>query len=203
MSLTALPSRGDTRVLLICGADQPDSRAWRLLARANEIGEILVAAHDGPRAASLAADLGGKATPVDLDSSGSGRLIKALRDVDIVLNSAGSSARFCRDVLSAAIATGTHYLDSCDSWQPVLEMLELDDAARVAGTVAVVGMGASSGASNLLAVRAMDECDTVDRVVSAWRSPPHASMWEGNEQIKIWREGALADAYALEELTLT
>lgn len=203
MSSTVVGPRGDTRILLICGADQPDRQAWQLLAESTEIGEILVAGHDDARAASLAAHLGGKVVAVRLDSAGSGALTEVLRDVDIVLTCAGTSARFGRDVLSAAIATGTHYLDSCGRWQSTLEMLELDDAACAAGTIAVTGMGISPGTSNLLAVRAMDECDTVDRVVTAQRAPRDAPVRDGGEPIKIWRNGALADAYAPEQLTLT
>ncbi|GAA5108266.1 hypothetical protein [Haloechinothrix salitolerans] len=82
-------------------------------------------------------------------------------------------------MLSAAIATTTNYLDICDDWEPTLQMLELDGAARAAGVTAVIGMGASPGSSNLLALLAMNQCDTVDRVYTAWRagalpSPPMA-----------------------------
>ena len=92
--------------------------------------------------------------------------------------------------------------------------------ARAAGVTAVIGMGASPGTSNLLALLAMNECDTVDRVVTAWRigglpyptaenpdPQPNAALehWVHNctEPITTWRGGQLVDAWALEELTLS
>lgn len=195
--------------------------ACGVLVDAAEIERLVIADRDEEKAARLAAKLGSKATALALDISDSEALAKALADVDLVLNCAGPFYRFGREVLSAAIAAGTDYLDICDDWEPTLEMLELDDAARAAGVTAVIGMGASPGTSNLLAVLAMSECDTVDRVYTSWRASaahfprptagqqfPEATAaiehWVHNctEPIKIWRDGRFVDAHALEELTL-
>ncbi|MFI7006544.1 saccharopine dehydrogenase NADP-binding domain-containing protein [Streptomyces sp. NPDC050145] len=209
------------KVLVTGGAGEMGAYACGVLAKADEIAEVVVADRDAAKAAKLAADLGPKATPLTLDISDTRALARALADVDIVLNCAGPFYRFGREVLAAAISAGTDYLDICDDWEPTLEMLELDDAARAAGVTAVIGMGASPGTSNLLAVLAMDECDTVDRVYTSWRASaahfprptagqefPEATAaiehWVHNctEPIKIWRDGGLVDAHALEELTL-
>jgi saccharopine dehydrogenase-like NADP-dependent oxidoreductase len=186
---------------------------------ADEVDRVGIADRDLCRAERLAAELGPKAVPLDLDISDADALTQAIAEVDIVLNCAGPFYRFGREVLSAAIATRTHYLDICDDWEPTLEMLELDDAARAAGITAVIGMGASPGTSNLLAMLAMNECDTVDRVFTAWRAgalpypadgeepQTNAALehWVHNctEPIKIWRGGELVDAFALEELTIS
>ncbi|GAA3649483.1 saccharopine dehydrogenase NADP-binding domain-containing protein [Nocardioides ginsengisoli] len=196
--------------------------ACRILAGAEEIAQVVVADRDGEKAGKLVADIGAKATALQLDISDAEALASALADVDIVLNCAGPFYRFGREVLSAAIAAGTDYLDICDDWEPTLEMLELDEAAREAGVTAVIGMGASPGTSNLLAVLAMDECDTVEKVYTSWRASaahfPKATEgkefadataaiehWVHNctEPIKFWRDGGLVDGYGLEEMTLT
>ena len=156
---------------------------------------------------------------MELDISDSHALHGALAGVDMARDTAGPFYRFGRQVLSAAINTRTNYLDICDDWEPTLEMLELDDAAREAGVTAVIGMGASPGISNLLAMTAMNGCDTVDRVYTAWRigalpypaegEEPEINAalehWVHNctEPIKTWRGGELVDAYALEELEFT
>ena len=54
----------------------------------------------------------------------------------------------------AAIEAGAHYLDICDDWEPTLDMLELGERARARGVTAVIGMGASPGLTNLLAMKA-------------------------------------------------
>ena len=221
MTLTPESQSGRKRILVIGGAGEMGKYSCRILAAADEVDEVLIADRNAERAAQLAADIGAKATPLALDISDAQALAKALADVDIVLNTAGPFYRFGVEVLSAAIAAGTDYLDICDDWEPTLDMLELDGAARAAGVTAIVGMGASPGTSNLLAVLAMNECDTVDRVYTSWRASagalprptaekpvpePTAAVehWVHNctEPIKIWRDGALVDAYALEELTV-
>ena len=218
MTSTAVSSPGPQRILVTGGAGEMGSYACRALAKADEVERVFVADRDLPRAERLAAELGPTAVPLDLDISDADALSAALDDVDIVLNTAGPFYRFGREVLSAAIATGTNYLDICDDWEPTLEMLELDDAARAAGVTAVIGMGASPGSSNLIALLAMNQCDTVERVYTAWRAgalpypaegeEPQANAalehWVHNctEPIKVWRGGRLVDALALEEITL-
>ena len=209
---------GTTRVLVTGGAGEMGAYACRALAKADEIDQVIVADRNLQRAEGLVVELGPKAVPMELDISDSHALHGALAGVDIVLNTAGPFYRFGREVLSAAINTRTNYLDICDDWEPTLEMLELDDAAREAGVTAVIGMGASPGISNLLAMTAMNGCDTVDRVYTAWRigalpypaegEEPEINAalehWVHNctEPIKTWRGGELVDAYALEELEL-
>ena len=47
-------------------------------------------------------------------------------------------------------------------------MLQLDQAAKTAGICATVGLGASPGISNLLALLAMQELDQVSNVYTGW-----------------------------------
>jgi hypothetical protein len=195
--------------------------AARVLARADEVDDLVLADRDEARARAVASELGQNVTAAGLDIANADALAAALQGVDIVLNCAGPFYRLGRPVLEAAIATGAHYLDICDDWEPTLEMLELDDDARQAGVTAVIGMGASPGTSNLLAVVAMNELDQAERVFTAWRAgagvprptpedpEPDATAavehWVHNcsEPIKVWRDGGLVEAWGLEELTLT
>lgn len=210
---------GHKRILVTGGAGEMGTYACRALAKADEVALVRIADRDPRRAESLAAQLGPKAAPLPLDISDSDALSDALADVEIVLNTAGPFYQFGREVLAAAIATGTHYLDICDDWEPTLDMLDLDDAARAAGVTAVIGMGASPGTSNLLALLAMNQCESVDRVYTAWRAgglpypaegeepQTNAALkhWVHNctEPIKTWRGGGLVDAWALEEISIT
>lgn len=216
--MTETTSNGK-RILVTGGAGEMARYACRALAKADEVQLVLVADRDLARAEEFVTELGPKAQALGLDISDADALGKVLSEVDIVLNCAGPFYRFGREVLSAAIASGTNYLDICDDWEPTLEMLELDDAARAAGVTAVIGMGASPGTSNLLALLCMNRCDTVDRVFTAWRAgglpyPKEGEEFEPNaatdhwihnctEPIKTWRNGRLGDAYALEELRIT
>jgi saccharopine dehydrogenase-like NADP-dependent oxidoreductase len=195
--------------------------ACRTLAKADEVNLVLVADRDEKKARDFVTELGPTAEASALDISDAEALSKALTDVDLVLNCAGPFYRFGREVLTAAIAAGTNYLDICDDWEPTLEMLELSDAARVAGVTAVIGMGASPGTSNMLALLCMNQLDEVEKMYTVWRAgalpypekgkeaeyEPNAAMihWIHNctEPIKVWRDGGLVDAYALEEIEVS
>jgi saccharopine dehydrogenase-like NADP-dependent oxidoreductase len=209
------------RILVTGGAGEMAQYACRVLAKADEVELVLVADRDEQKARDFITELGPKAKALALDISDAEALSKALTDVDIVLNCAGPFYRFGREVLSAAIAAGTNYLDICDDWEPTLEMLELSDTARAAGVTAVIGMGASPGTSNLVALLCMNELDEVDNMYTSWRAgalpygekgkeheyEPNAAMihWIHNctEPIKVWRHGGLVDAYALDEIEVT
>ncbi len=195
--------------------------ASRTLAADAAVDEVIVADIDEASALAVVEDTGSKTTALRLDIYDDEALRTALKGVDVVLGTAGPFYRHGRHVLEAAIEAGIDYLDICDDWEPTLQMLELDERARDAGVTAVIGMGASPGISNLLAALAMNECDQVDRVFTAWRagagvprrSPenpePKAAAnvvhWVHNvsDPIKVWRDGKLVEAWALEELPLS
>jgi saccharopine dehydrogenase-like NADP-dependent oxidoreductase len=218
MTNTTDPVAGK-RILVTGGAGEMARYACLALAKSDEVGLILVSDRDLDRAETVAAGLGPKAEALALDISDGEALTAALASVDVVLNCAGPFYLFGREVLKAAIASQTHYLDICDDWEPTIDMLELDDAARAAGITAIIGMGSSPGTSNLLAMLCMTELDRVDKVYTAWSiggikpvppelaGQPNAARdhWIHNctEPIKVRRGGALVDTYALDEIKLS
>jgi saccharopine dehydrogenase-like NADP-dependent oxidoreductase len=164
-------------ILALGGAGAMARAALRQLVTTTDAA-ITVADRDVARASAVAGALGAQARALELDLTDAPRLHAALEGVDVVLNLAGPYYRFGVTVLDAAIATGTHYLDLCDDPAPTLSMLDRDDAARAAGVTAIVGMGASPGASNLLARLAADRLDSVDRIVTGWPEDPRDDLGE-------------------------
>lgn len=158
------------RVLALGGAGAMGRAAVRAVAElpgAADLVDITVADRDLAAAERLAAAIPGARTD-HVDVTDDARLHRLLDRADVVLNTVGPYYRFGPAVLRAAIRAGTHYLDLCDDWEPTERMLELDDAARRSGVVAVLGMGASPGLSNLLAALAVRELDTVHDLYTAW-----------------------------------
>lgn len=143
----------------------------RYIAQNPSVRELLLADLDAARVrrTASAVDRAGcavAATACDvLDHAALSRL---LGRADVLVNCAGPFFRLGVPTLRAAIETRTSYLDICDDPDPTLDMLALDDAARAAGVAAVVGMGASPGLSNLLAVRAARRLDAVADCFTAW-----------------------------------
>ncbi len=142
--------------------------AARTAAEFDFVDEVVIADQDLPRAEEFAASLGGKARALPLDASDDRSLDNVLSGCDAVLNTIGPFYRFGVPVLAAAIRNGAHYFDINDDWEPTLDMLELSGDAERAGVTAIIGLGASPGVSNLLAVRAMAGLDSVESIVTGW-----------------------------------
>ncbi|AFT98213.1 saccharopine dehydrogenase family protein [Nocardia brasiliensis] len=202
------------RILVLGGAGQMGRVTAAVLAGDDAVERVVVTDLDERNARSVADRLGPKVSGIDLDVLDEAALAAALRDCDLVANSVGPFFRFGVPILTAAIAAGRDYVDICDDWEPTLQMLELDEAARQAGVTALVGMGASPGIANLLACTAARELDTVDDIITGWNiagsappaatpGTPNAAVAHGIHQItgtiRVLRNGRMVDRPALEQ----
>ncbi|WP_282783122.1 saccharopine dehydrogenase NADP-binding domain-containing protein [Nocardia sp. CC201C] len=159
------------RVLALGGPGAMGAAAVHTAVTLPDIDEIVIADRDLAAARRLANRLAHapmSIRAIEVDVTDDERLRRALSAADVVLNTVGPYYRFGPAVLRAAIATGTHYLDICDDWEPTERLLELDHEARDQGVCAIIGMGASPGMSNLLAAVAATELETVRDVYTAW-----------------------------------
>jgi saccharopine dehydrogenase-like NADP-dependent oxidoreductase len=132
------------------------------------IESVVVADLNASVAQAFASSLGPKFEGLGLDVTQEEALRKAMQDADVVINTVGPFFKFGPPVLRMAIECGCHYLDICDDWEPTVDMLELDAQAREAEVTAVLGLGASPGLSNLLALVSMRELDSVSEVYTGW-----------------------------------
>lgn len=194
------------KVVALGGCGDIGRFAVRAALRSDFVTEMVIADRDGDRAAALAAQCGERARHAQVDVSDANALGKLLEGAHVVLNTTGPYFRFGVPVLRAALAARCHYLDVNDDWEPTVEMLALDGAARGAGVTAIIGMGASPGVSNLLAVRAMRELDCVEDVVTAWNV--EAAQVDANETRQAGRAArrrgpSAASAHVLQQLTGT
>lgn len=208
------------RVIVIGGAGDMGQVACRTVATDPKISHVVVADRDKAKAEALAADIGEKSSPLELDVTNEAALHAAIADVDIVLNAVGPFYLFGPPVLRATIAERKHYADIADDWEPTWEMLDLHDEAREAGITAIIGIGASPGISNLLAATAYEQLDQVDSLHTAWRGgsgvpkapanrdqvQPAAAIehWihSLSEPIRLWRNGKYEDTIALESFEI-
>ena len=92
---------------------------------------------------------------------------EALRSVlakhDVVLNLTGPFFKFGYPILEAALEENCHYLDICDDWEPTEKMFTLNELAQEKNKTAIIGLGASPGITNFLALKAMTELDEVKK----------------------------------------
>ncbi|RZS44749.1 saccharopine dehydrogenase-like NADP-dependent oxidoreductase [Herbihabitans rhizosphaerae] len=156
------------RVLALGGAGGMGRHLCRAAINLDGVSELIVADLDASAAERFADQLGTPARSLGLDVTDHAALREALSEADVVVNTVGPFYRFGVPILAAAIDAGCHYLDICDDWEPTIEMLELSARAEAAGVTAVIGMGATPGLSNLLAVLAARELDGVEEIVTGW-----------------------------------
>ena len=107
-------------------------------------------------------------TGIGLDVTNKEHLEKVMSDHDIVLNTTGPFFKFGLPILKSAIKCKCHYFDICDDWEPTEEMLKLNDEALKNDITAIVGLGASPGISNLLGLKAMNELDEAESIITGW-----------------------------------
>lgn len=206
------------RILALGGAGEIGAAAATVLVDDEAVSEVVIADRDLPRAATVADALGAKASTLRIDATEHAALVAAMKRCDVVVNTVGPFFRFGVPILTAAIDAGIDYLDICDDPEPTLQMLNLNDRAQTAGVTALIGMGASPGIANLLAVIAGSELDTVETLVTGWniaaahpdshiRTTPSAALVHGMAQlsgaIPVTRGGQLVHRRALEKIVFT
>jgi len=195
------------KVIALGGTGGMGRHAVRTAAGFDFVESILIADRDGAAAERFARQIGSKAESAAVDVRDAGALKAVLARGDVVLNTVGPFFRFGERILRAVIETGRHYIDICDDWEPTLAMLDMHEAARRAGITAVIGLGASPGVTNLMAVLALRELDRADAVYTVWDldsakperigPEPSAAMVHGMLQltgsIRVWENGDYAD----------
>jgi hypothetical protein len=155
------------RVLIAGGAGRLGRAVARRVCGLSSVSQLVISDLDADEAQAVVADLSGPATARALDVLDHPAMQSALAEVDLVINATGPYFRFGLAVLNEAIEAGVHYLDACDDPEPTLGMLVRNKQARDAGTLALIGMGVSPGLTNLLAVVAHAQLDSVDRLHTA------------------------------------
>jgi len=138
-------------VVVLGGCGAVGSVAAKTLAARDEVARVVVADQALGRAQALAAALGPKASAVALDATSADSVRCAADGADVVLNCVGPFHRTVTTVLGAVLDARLPYVDIDDDVDVTLEVLGWDARAKAAGVTALIGMGASPGATNLLA----------------------------------------------------
>lgn len=156
------------RVLVLGGAGEMGRIAVHEAAAYPFVTHVTVADINYEQAKWVSWGAGGKACAAPcniMDKEGLGELVASH---DVVLNTVGPFYRFGLPVLGSVLDAGKYYADICDDWEAMLDMLELDSRAKSRGSLALLGMGASPGITNLLAKSVGTSLDQVDELLTGW-----------------------------------
>ncbi len=151
------------KIVVLGGCGTMGRRAVKHLEALNLSSEIIIADINKEKSEAVANLYGEHVSSIAVDILDESALHSLLSKADIVLNTAGPFYKFAVPVLKAAISSKCNYFDINDDWEPTLEMLEYDKAAREAGIIAVT-MGGSPGMTNMLAQMAVDQLDETEQV---------------------------------------
>ncbi|WP_222564344.1 saccharopine dehydrogenase family protein [Novilysobacter antarcticus] len=160
------------KILALGGAGQEGNRTVRDLVAGAGVASVVIGDLNLAAADKLKEEIGSdKVSTVRIDATVTPELVKALKDVDVVITFVGPYYRFGVPILKAAIEAGCHYVDICDDAEPTADMLELHEQARQAGIVALVGCGVSPGTLNVIARDAANRLDDLEDLHFRWNVP--------------------------------
>ena len=155
------------KVIVLGGCGAVGSVAVETLARQDMFDEVAIGDINVERARPLISKIGsGKVSAARVDAADPESIRKAIVGAHVVLNCIGPFYSTVKTILKTVIEEGINYVDVCDDVDVTLEILEMDSDARASGVTALIGMGSSPGATNLLAKLAceslLDEAESID-----------------------------------------
>ena len=184
-----------------------------------EIDNLTIADLNLKDAELLASQLGPHIKGIKVDINDTESLLSILSHHDIVLNTVGPFFKFGYQVLQTSLEANCHYMDICDDWEPTEKMLELNNFAKEKNLLAILGLGASPGITNLLGRIAIDHLDMVHTIYTGWnleeaqpesvssQKETNAAMIHGIEQItgkiKVFKDGKFQMVNPLKELEVS
>ncbi|MHA1697069.1 MAG: saccharopine dehydrogenase family protein [Candidatus Helarchaeota archaeon] len=157
------------KVLALGGAGDMGRMAVAVLLESARVSAVTMADINIKQAEICVEMIGSeKLSAVQIDINEKKKLIELIKAHDVVINTIGPFYKFEKPLVEIIIETQKPFLDICDDWKPTLDVLEMDQKAKDAGVSAVIGIGASPGITNLMAVLACSKLDDVDDLITAW-----------------------------------
>jgi saccharopine dehydrogenase (NAD+, L-lysine-forming) len=159
--------------VIIVGAGAQGNVISGILAKAPEVGKIMIVDLDVERAAEVAETINSdKIEVAKADASDKSQLSEIFKKggYDLVVNA--TLMTFNRQIIEAALEAGSHYIDMAsneflpekDGKQYIVEQLEYAEEFEKKGLMANILAGGDSGLVNVMAKEAVDELDEVDYI---------------------------------------
>ncbi len=135
----------------------------RDLSEAAEIDNVVIADFNLDLAEKLKNEIGGvKVSAVFADLTKRDQLVTLLKGATVVINS--TPYLFNVDVMEAAAEAGCNYMDLGGLFHVTKKQLELHEKFKQLNLLAVLGMGAAPGMTNVMAAEGAEELDRVDSI---------------------------------------
>ncbi len=157
------------KIIVLGGAGDMGSTTVRDLAANPDVGELAIADYNLEGAQALAAEINDpRVTAMKVDANDHESLVGAIEPYDVAASAIGPFYAFERKCASGAIDAGRHYVSLCDDYDAAQAVFELDEKASERGVTVLTGLGWTPGISNVLARKAAEELDTIERINVSW-----------------------------------
>jgi saccharopine dehydrogenase-like NADP-dependent oxidoreductase len=151
------------RIVVLGGAGAMGQVIVRDLAESAQAKEVLIADISLERAERVKQQVGGgKIQCVQADIKSRPSLVAAFKGAQVVV--ASIPYIFNLDVMEACLEAGCHYVDLGGLFHMTKKQLELNERFKSAKLLAVLGMGAAPGMTNVMAAYGARELDTVESI---------------------------------------
>ena len=159
------------RALIIGGVGGMGQGVARDLIKQEQVTAVILAdLFPDPQRLSTKLRENEKTELVKMDVNDHKSMVKAFKEVNVVINTAGPFYKTAVPVAKAAVAAKVNYIDICDDYEgtEILFNSEIDNLAREAGITVLTGMGSDPGTNNVLVKCYADRLEEVDDIYLYW-----------------------------------
>ena len=159
------------RALIIGGVGGMGQGVARDLIKQEQVKSVILAdLFPDPQRLSTKLRENEKTELVKMDVNDHESMVKAFKEVNVVINTAGPFYKTAVPVAKAAVEAKVNYIDICDDYEgtEILFNSEIDNLAREAGITVLTGMGSDPGTNNVLVKWYADRLDEVDDIYLYW-----------------------------------
>lgn len=156
---------------LLLGCGEMGTETLKDLYRYGRLDEIVIGTRTPGRAAEILKHVprrSTRVTPVAVDAADEDALAGLMKGMDVAVNCIGPNYQYELSVARAAIRARVNLVDINDEYEITFKMFELDEAARAAGIIIVLGLGGCPGINNVLVRAAANQLDEVREIHTAW-----------------------------------
>ncbi len=151
------------KVVILGGAGAMGQIIVRDLMETSSFDEIVIADFDEAKAEQLKDSLKNKKlSTAKADIRDRKKMVPVLKDAFAVINS--TPYYYNVEVMEAALEAGCHYLDLGGLFHVSKKQLELNERFKQKNLLAILGMGAAPGTTNIMAAVGAKELDVVDSI---------------------------------------
>jgi len=159
------------RVLIIGGVGGMGQGVARDLIKQEQVTNVILAdLYPDPERLSTKLRDSEKTSLIKMDVNDHEVMVKAFKDVNVVINTAGPFYKTAVPVARAAVEAKVNYIDICDDYEgtQILFNSDIDKMAKKAGITVLTGMGSDPGTNNILVKWYADRLDYVDEIYLYW-----------------------------------